>query len=183
MPRAQSDTKAEIRAVALDLFGQKGYEKTSLREIAERLDITKAALYYHFPAKGDLLRALVDPLRQDAQEMVRRFDGPVDEPRELLGAYFDLCVRHGTLMRALLNDLGSLTEAGLVELLMDWRSRLDAALVGENPGTPARMGAVVALGGIQDIAVVLPRGDAAAHREAAVEIALAALRAGTSGMD
>lgn len=183
MPRTQSDTKAEIRAVALELFGQKGYEKTSLREIAERLDITKAALYYHFPSKGDLLRALVEPLRQDAEEMVLRFDGWEDDPRELLGAYFDLCVRHGTLMLALLNDMGSLNEVGLVGLVMDWRRRLDAVLVGEGPGTPARMGAVVALGGIQDIAVMLPVDEAAAHRETAVEISLAALKAGMSAMD
>lgn len=183
MPRTQSDTKAEIRVVALELFGQKGYEKTSLREIAERLDITKAALYYHFPSKGDLLRALVEPLRLDAEEMVRRFDGWEGDPRELLGAYFDLCVRHGALMLALLNDMGALNEVGLVGLVMDWRRRLDAALVGESPGTPARMGAVIALGGIQDIAVMLPKGEAATHRDQAVRIAFSALECSMSDMD
>ena len=183
MSRGQSDTKARIRAVALELFGHKGYEKTSLREIAERLDITKAALYYHYASKGDLLRSLVEPLREDAEEMTARYAGGAAEPRELLGAYFDLCVRHGTLMLALLNDVGSLGETGLVESVVAWRRRLDVALVGEEPEAPARMGAVVALGGIQDIAVLMPVAEAAEHRERAVEIALAALRAGTSAMD
>ena len=183
MPRERSDTKAGIRAVALELFGLKGYEKTSLREIAERLDLTKAALYYHFPSKGELLRSLVEPLRLDAEDLVRRFGDGVNDPGEALGAYFDLCVRHGSLMRALLNDLGSLNEVGLVDLIMDWRRRLDAALVGEEPTIPARMGAVVALGGIQDVAVMFPREEAAAHRETAVAIALAALSAGAAPMD
>ena len=41
-------TRQRIQAVALELFTEQGYEKTSLREIAERLNVTKAALYYHF---------------------------------------------------------------------------------------------------------------------------------------
>jgi AcrR family transcriptional regulator len=47
-------TRQEILATALDLFLAQGYEATSLREIAERLEITKAALYYHFPAKEQI---------------------------------------------------------------------------------------------------------------------------------
>ncbi|MFD8733329.1 TetR/AcrR family transcriptional regulator [Streptomyces sp. NPDC059618] len=56
--RRGSDTKAEIRAVALELFTEQGYEATSLREIAERLGVTKAALYYHFPSKEEIVRSL-----------------------------------------------------------------------------------------------------------------------------
>src|SRR5579863_3643512 len=51
-------TRARILDVALDLFIEKGYDKTSLREIAGRLGFTKAALYYHFPSKQDILMAL-----------------------------------------------------------------------------------------------------------------------------
>ncbi|WP_255954467.1 TetR/AcrR family transcriptional regulator [Streptomyces odontomachi] len=56
--RRGSDTKAEIRTVAIELFTEQGYEATSLREIAQRLDITKAALYYHFSSKEDIVRSL-----------------------------------------------------------------------------------------------------------------------------
>ncbi|WP_432180507.1 TetR/AcrR family transcriptional regulator [Streptomyces sp. NBC_00063] len=56
--RRGDDTKAEIRKVAIELFTEQGYEATSLREIAERLDITKAALYYHFSSKEDIVRSL-----------------------------------------------------------------------------------------------------------------------------
>ncbi|MEC3895237.1 TetR family transcriptional regulator [Nocardiopsis alba] len=183
MARAQNDTKARIGEVALELFGRQGYERTSLREIAERLDITKAALYYHYPSKRDLLRALSEPLRQDAMGLAERFDGRADEPREVLGAYFDLCVRHSTLMVTLLHDLAGLSESGLVEEVVAWRRRLDVALVGEDAPIPARMGAVAALGGIQDIAVLMPAEEATLHRGRAVEIALAALRVGMSDMD
>lgn len=51
-------TRERILDVALDLFVDEGYDKASLREIAEHLGITKAALYYHFPSKADILMAL-----------------------------------------------------------------------------------------------------------------------------
>jgi len=55
---AVTSTRDRILDVALDLFIEKGYDKTSLREIAEILGFTKAALYYHFESKGDILMAL-----------------------------------------------------------------------------------------------------------------------------
>lgn len=58
------DTRERILDVALDLFVEKGYDKTSLREIAERMGFTKAALYYHFASKSDLLMALHMRLHQ-----------------------------------------------------------------------------------------------------------------------
>jgi len=61
-PRAEGDppmsTRERILDVALDLFIEKGFDKTSLREIAEQIGVTKAALYYHFASKEDILMAL-----------------------------------------------------------------------------------------------------------------------------
>src|SRR5215470_15339538 len=58
--RSRGDTRARIQQVAIELFTEHGYEGTSLREIAERLDVTKAALYYHFKSKEDIVRSLVE---------------------------------------------------------------------------------------------------------------------------
>ncbi|MFD5815955.1 TetR/AcrR family transcriptional regulator [Streptomyces sp. NPDC127038] len=68
--RRGSDTKAEIRAVALELFTEQGYEATSLREIAERLGVTKAALYYHFPSKEEIVRSLFTEYLAALDELV-----------------------------------------------------------------------------------------------------------------
>src|SRR5215468_11310071 len=54
------DTRARLLGLALQLFAEQGYEQTSLREIAERLGVTKAALYYHFKSKEDIVRSLVE---------------------------------------------------------------------------------------------------------------------------
>lgn len=56
--RTAQGTKERILDVALDLFVEQSYEATSLREIAERVEVSKAALYYHFPSKADILLGL-----------------------------------------------------------------------------------------------------------------------------
>jgi AcrR family transcriptional regulator len=54
----EASTRDRILDVALDLFVGKGFDGTSLREIAAQLGITKAAIYYHFSSKEDILMAL-----------------------------------------------------------------------------------------------------------------------------
>src|SRR3974390_3625914 len=56
----RTDTRSRAQKVALELFAEQGYEKTSLREIAERLGVTKAALYYHFKSKEDIVRSFTE---------------------------------------------------------------------------------------------------------------------------
>src|ERR1700753_4004466 len=53
-----SETRERILDIAQQLFTRQGYDKTSLRDIAERLGITKAALYYYFARQEDILLAL-----------------------------------------------------------------------------------------------------------------------------
>jgi AcrR family transcriptional regulator len=57
-------TRDRILNAALDLFIEKGFDKTSLREIAEQIGVTKAALYYHFASKEDILMALHQRLHE-----------------------------------------------------------------------------------------------------------------------
>lgn len=53
-------TRERILDVSLRLFSEQGYDKTSLREVAENVGVTKAALYYHFPSKESVLSALLE---------------------------------------------------------------------------------------------------------------------------
>src|SRR5262250_1891349 len=68
--RSRGDTRARIQQVAVELFTEHGYEGTSLREIAERLDLTKAALYYHFKSKEDIVRSLVEDYYGQIDELI-----------------------------------------------------------------------------------------------------------------
>jgi AcrR family transcriptional regulator len=65
-------TRDRILDVALDLFTEKGFDKTSLREIASELGFSKAALYYHFASKEDILMALHLRLHEVGHEVLGR---------------------------------------------------------------------------------------------------------------
>ena len=74
-------TRQRILDVALDLFNEHGYDKTSLREIADALGFTKAALYYHFERKEDILLALhlrLHAIGRDALDQLEQLGQAVD---------------------------------------------------------------------------------------------------------
>ena len=64
------DTRERILDVASELFTEQGYDGTSLREIADRLGVTKAALYYHFRARTRSSRALARAGRRALAEFL-----------------------------------------------------------------------------------------------------------------
>lgn len=71
------DTRERVLDAALDLFVDQGFDATSIREIAERVGVTKAALYYYFPSKADMLMALHARLHALGRDALKRFG---DEP-------------------------------------------------------------------------------------------------------
>jgi len=66
----RTNTREQIRSVALEMFAERGYAGTSLREIAERLGVTKAAVYYHFPTKEDILASLLEDFLAQLDELI-----------------------------------------------------------------------------------------------------------------
>lgn len=92
MSDSTGNTRSRIQAVALELFTEQGYEKTSLREIAERLGVTKAALYYHFKSKDDIVTSFVEDRIERLDALVKWAEGqPADAAsrRAVLGRYAD----------------------------------------------------------------------------------------------
>ncbi|TMR21151.1 TetR/AcrR family transcriptional regulator [Nonomuraea turkmeniaca] len=86
----REDTRTRIQEIALRLFTEQGYEATSLREIAEELGVTKAALYYHFKTKDDIVTSLVDLRVAEIGELVEWAKTRPKTPetrRELLERY------------------------------------------------------------------------------------------------
>src|SRR4051812_19987487 len=106
-------TRAQVLRVALDLFRTQGYDGTSLRQIAERLGITKAALYYHFPAKEHLIIELARPFLDDLADLLAsartQHDEPLGQRRVvLLGRYLDLFIEHHEVINLLVSDTSAL---------------------------------------------------------------------------
>ncbi|TMU86937.1 TetR/AcrR family transcriptional regulator [Bacillus sp. BHET2] len=101
----KSDKKQLIKEASLDLFGQKGYEDTSLAEIAKVVGIKKPSIYNHFQSKEelfievmeDLIKAEVTAYKMTAKTMVSQ------EPLSNIKKLFDLfCHRLMTTKEAIL---------------------------------------------------------------------------------
>ena len=61
MPRNPAATRARIYAAAYALFYRKGFQRTSLDDIAARAAVTKRTLYYHVRSKDCLLYTSPSP--------------------------------------------------------------------------------------------------------------------------
>ncbi|MFH1214450.1 MAG: TetR/AcrR family transcriptional regulator [Candidatus Neomarinimicrobiota bacterium] len=57
--RSENVTKDKILMTAAKLFADKGFDATSMREIAESCEVTKPALYYYFPDKKALFAEII----------------------------------------------------------------------------------------------------------------------------
>jgi TetR/AcrR family transcriptional regulator, cholesterol catabolism regulator len=80
----------QLVTIAANLFAQKGYEGTSLRDIAEQAGITKAALYYWFPEKEALFQRVVAGRMAALVERVTDAVAAVSDPLEKIRAFL-LC--------------------------------------------------------------------------------------------
>ena len=135
------DTKAAIHRAAVDLFSTQGYDKTSLREIAEQVGITKASLYYHYSSKQELLRAIVGTFLDDVLAVLRQVEDlpwSAENERKLLGAYVDVVIAHRSTGPTLMRDIAAVLAAfgDDLDLLIAQSRRFQLGLAGPDP-TPA----------------------------------------------
>ena len=103
-PAPRTDTRSRAQKVALELFAEHGYEKTSLREIAERLGVTKAALYYHFKSKEDIVHSFTDDYFAELDDLLdwAKAQPRSDEARrEILDRYVGIVLARHEVFRFL----------------------------------------------------------------------------------
>lgn len=101
-----SGTKSQILQIALCHFQRHGYAGTSIRDIAEELGISKAAVYYHFRAKGDLVDDLIGPVLFEVGEVL---EGEVDcataaGREEFLRGFVEILSRFGPRVGPFMHD-------------------------------------------------------------------------------
>ncbi|RMI34278.1 TetR/AcrR family transcriptional regulator [Nocardia stercoris] len=107
-------TKDAIRDEAIRLFAEKGFEQTSLREVADAVGITKASLYYHYASKLDLLLAVVEPMFDDLAAVVaeaERLPWTPESIRRVLGHQLAALMRHRRTGELLVRDTVAIVNA------------------------------------------------------------------------
>jgi AcrR family transcriptional regulator len=97
------EKRAQLKAAGLALFGEKGYESTSIDEITRRAKLAVGTFYQHFRSKRQLLLALMDELLEKLSQLDFRPRGISDVRsvvRELLARAFSHDLRYLGAYRA-----------------------------------------------------------------------------------
>lgn len=166
--------REQILSAALELFTRQGYDSTSLRQIAEQQGLTKAALYYHFPAKEQLLLEITRPFLDALSDLLtqhRALDKP--DPAALLSSYLEVFITHLDVLGLLANDPATLNHPDIGQRGRSLVIAIGQLLAGPDPSREREIRAACALGVINAV----PQMPATALRESRSIVLAAALGA------
>jgi AcrR family transcriptional regulator len=128
----RGDTRRRIQEEALELFAEQGYEKTSLREIAERLDVTKAALYYHFKTKEEILVSIFEDRTRPILELIdwgREQPHTLETKQEIIRRYHDILAGATPLFRFMQENQATVRELRVGETFKKRMQGLRAIII------------------------------------------------------
>jgi AcrR family transcriptional regulator len=134
-------TRQQILETAQRLFAELGYDATSLQMIADELGLTKAAVYYHFPAKIDILHAAMQPGIERLKALLKEaaaIRGQRARIEHIVNGFVDFLVqnRHFAVMAS--TDPAA-KRANLDDESISMRRRALALFYGDNPTGAERL--------------------------------------------
>jgi AcrR family transcriptional regulator len=156
---AQRDTRGEILAVARELFGRHGYQRTSLRQIAARLGLSKAAVLYHFRTKAEIIADLAEPLLRDLEAALAAAEAAGPAPEDMRWATIegtlDTLLAHRSSLRMSLHDQALLGQETVFPRFATAIERSNRLVAGPNPDVTARVRAAQAIAMLSDPVMLL----------------------------
>lgn len=142
--------RERLLSAALELFAEHGVSGTSLQMIADRLGVTKAAVYHQFPTKDEIVLAVIEPALSELAplaEAAERHRTPAARRLSALGAVIDLVVEYRRLSAVLSYDpvvMRLVRQHAAVATL----ERIVALLTGPEPDVTTRVGVALVAGGL-----------------------------------
>jgi len=147
VPR-KTDTRERLIAVAAELFRRQGYAQTGVNQIIQGANATSGSFYHFFPAKEDLLLAVVDHLAEiftieifDAA--AERSDDPISEIFTILGLYRQQLDSGGLTIGSPMASLSAEVSENhpevrtrLAEVFAAWTGRIEEMLRGAGSRLP-----------------------------------------------
>jgi len=141
-------TREAILAAAAQLFSAKGFAGTSMSDLAEKLALSKAAIYHHFESKEVIFQTLLQSSNQDLEMLIgkhKKFPSNDLEKSEILLDFADFMISHRDVVRLALSEMQDDVMAqgphGHQSML-----RLQELLAGKKPTSESKMRARIAMG-------------------------------------
>ncbi|GHB49488.1 TetR family transcriptional regulator [Streptomyces viridiviolaceus] len=174
--RRRGNTRQRIQDVALELFAEQGYEKTSLREISERLEVTKAALYYHFKTKEEILVSIFEDLVRPIEDLIewgRRQPHTLETKQEIIRRYSEALAGAAPLFRFMQENQATVRELRIGSMFKDRMMGLRYILVDPDADLVDQVRSISALFTLHAGMIFLHdvEGDPEDKRKAVLEVA------------
>jgi AcrR family transcriptional regulator len=173
-------TRERILDIARELIAEQGYTSASISQIANKLGTSKAALYYHFKSKEEILDALLsEPLTAFGELVRKAADYPPDRrASKLLGAIIDFVGGPASCLTAFQNDPSVVKDYVKCHEAQVGEDQIIRALAGSRPSAAKLLRARVAMvAAKQGTLAALAHGDRKLTPAMREEILGAALRA------
>ena len=173
----RGNTRQRIQDVAIELFAEQGYEKTSLREIAESLDVTKAALYYHFKTKEEILVSIFGDLSRPIEDLIewgRQQPHTLETKQEIVRRYSDALAGATPLFRFMQENQATVRELRIGEMFKERMLSLRDILVDPDADLVDKVRCISAMFTLHAGMFVLQdvEGDPEDKRKAVLEVAI-----------
>lgn len=152
-------TRRRMLDAALALFGRYGFAGTSLQMIADELSLTKAAIYYHFRTREQLLLALMEPILSQVVAVVSEAEGlrsSQARAERMLTGYAGIVAANRALAGITIFDPSVRTA---LRNHAEWSGVIDrqlALLAGSRPSLSGSISAAVTLTGLAGAASTTP---------------------------
>lgn len=144
-----NNRRDELLTAAIDAFVDRGYEGTSVADLANATGLSKAAFVYHFSSKEALLFELATPLLDDLDAVIDRHEQARRSPARTeaaLADYLDALCRHRQVAAWVDGDKSVLNHGDLGARLHANNQRTHRLLTGPRPSRGAQAQASAVLG-------------------------------------
>lgn len=116
MPEERTGRREDLLRVAADLFSEKGFYGTSIRDIAKKLGVSVSVIYHHFENKEGLWSEIIDYsvriLPSKLELALNGGGGPIDRFRQLLRAHLEASAFYRKESKMFLVDINRLSAKG-----------------------------------------------------------------------
>jgi len=130
-PNVIQNTKENIINMARKLFSERTYLAVSMSDIANKLNITKAALYYHFTGKAEIYKKVLEKVFNELEEEILKATSQVQNPKEKLRQLIIGYLKYGQKEKFLIKSLLlciSKIDLSLKNKVMELRNKLNLSI-------------------------------------------------------
>lgn len=180
---ARREGRERIAEGALRLFLEQGVDKTSLRQIAQSLGLSKSGLYHHVAAKAELLDLLIGAYVHQLRAVLNEHSTAQMERRDVVRRIVQVQFAHRDVTRLISTDVAAATHASRAWQLPELLERLYHAVGGPDPSQEQLLLVRAAFSSVEEIVATGSGLGTSRTEELAVEAAVSVIDSAPGGTD